>query len=198
MVAVGCCRLFAVTFGCPRRRAVASLFVCCVRVLRKQGHAAVRAFAAKTDDGVTESPPLACRLACGVLERLASPATPGRRWRGARRGIAAAKSTGPSRSHSLNHVARRAVISDIPRNSYAWSLNHWQGTRVEIAAEFEPAAAHEAFPRLRDRELALQARARKLRSRDAVASLRTAVRALLATLLRDSLLAARGRPTLGG
>ena len=44
----------------------------------------------------------------------------------------------------FNHVASRAVISDILQGLLAWSLNHWEATRVEIAAEFEPAAAHEA------------------------------------------------------
>ena len=44
-------------------------------------------------------------------------------------------------------MAHRAVISDILSGLFAWSLNHSRGTEVEIAAEFEPAAAHEAFPR---------------------------------------------------
>ena len=47
-----------------------------------------------------------------------------------------------------DHVALGAVISDLLLGLFAWSLNHARGTRVEIAAEFEPAATHKAFSEL--------------------------------------------------
>ena len=48
-------------------------------------------------------------------------------------------------SQFKDHVALGAVISDLLLGLFAWSLNHARGTRVEIAAEFEPAATHKAF-----------------------------------------------------
>ncbi len=60
-------------------------------------------------------------------------------------------------SQFKDHVALGAVISDLLLGLFAWSLNHAQGTRVEIAAKFEPAAAHEAFPRLLTWTLVLRA-----------------------------------------